>query len=96
LGEHDLEGPPAATEVDLRGSYVTPTGADNRELARISEQLDELKRLMIVWLLDSGVQSAHIAKALDIHPSAISRMLPVREIQKVASRRGARSAESDG
>ena len=74
---------------------MTPTGADNRELARISEQLDELKRLMIVWLLDSGVQSAHIAKALDIHPSAISRMLPVREIQKVAAKRN-KSAESDG
>jgi IS30 family transposase len=71
---------------------VTPSGADNRDLARISEQLDELKRLMIVQLLASGVQSAHVAKALGIHPSGISRLVPVREIQKVASNRG----ESDG
>jgi IS30 family transposase len=61
------------------------TGA---ELKRISEQLDELKRLMIVQLIAAGVQSAHIAKALDIHPSGISRMVPVREIQQVAKRGG--------
>lgn len=41
------------------------------------------------------MQSAHIAKALGIHASAISRMLPVREIQKVAAKRN-KSAESDG
>jgi IS30 family transposase len=75
---------------------VTPSGPDNRELARISEQLEELKRLMIVQLLASGVQSAHIAKALGMHPSGISRIVPAREVQKVASKRGARSAESDG
>lgn len=77
---------------------MTPASADNRELMRISEQLEELKRLTIVQLLASGVQSAHIAQALGIHPSAISRMLPVREIQKVAAKRNksAESAESDG
>jgi IS30 family transposase len=74
---------------------MTPSDADNRELARISEQLEELKRLTIVQLLAAGVQRAHIAKALDIHPSAISRMLPVREIQKVAAQRN-KSADADG
>jgi IS30 family transposase len=73
---------------------LTPSGGENREMARISDQLDQLKRLTIVQLLASGVQSAHIAKALDIHPSAVSRMLPVREIQKVAAKRS-KSAESD-
>ena len=72
---------------------MTSSGTDNRELARLSEQLDELKRLMIVQLLASGVQSAHVAKALGIHPSGISRMVPVREVQKAASKRG---GESDG
>jgi IS30 family transposase len=75
---------------------LTPPGGDNRELPRVIEQLEELKRLMIVQLLASGVQSAHIAKALGVHPSVISRMLPVREIQKVAAKRGRRSGESDG
>jgi IS30 family transposase len=71
---------------------VTSSTGTNRELARISEQLEELKRLMIVQLLASGVQSAHVANALGIHASGISRMVPVREIQKVAKRSG----ESDG
>jgi IS30 family transposase len=74
---------------------VTPSGADKSELARISEQLEELKRLTILQLLASGVQSAHVAKALGIHPSAISRMLPVREIQKVAAKR-TKGGEPDG
>lgn len=74
---------------------MTSSGESDRELARISEQLEELKRLTIVQLLASGVQSAHIAKALDIHQSALSRMLPVREIQKVAAKRN-KSAEADG
>ena len=64
-----------------------------REVERISEQLEELKRLLIVQLLATGVSSTHIAKALGIHQSGISRMLPVREIQKARVKRG---AESDG
>jgi IS30 family transposase len=66
---------------------MTEFGGDSRDLARITEQLEELKRLMIVQLLASGVQSAHIAKALGIHPSAISRIVPVRDVQKVAAKR---------
>lgn len=71
-----------------------PGTADSRELARISTQLDELKRLMIVNLLASGVQSAHIAKALGIHQSGLSRMLPVRDIQKAAAKRAAESPDA--
>lgn len=72
---------------------MTLPGGEDRQLARISEQLEELKRLMVVQLLASGVQSAHIAKALGIHQSGLSRMLPVRDIQKAAAKR---AAESDG
>ena len=59
----------------------------NPEFARIVAQLDDLKRLAILQLLAMGVQSAHIAKALGIHSSAISRMVPAREVKKLASRR---------
>lgn len=69
------------------------TKGDGQELARISVQLEELKRLMVAQLLASGVQSAHIAKTLGIHPSGLSRMLPVRDIQKVAAKRGAESSD---
>jgi hypothetical protein len=72
---------------------VTSPDGEDRQLARISEQLEELKSLMVVQLLASGVQSAHIAKALGIHQSGLSRMLPVRDIQKVAAKR---AAASDG
>ncbi len=71
------------------------SGGDNRELARISEQLEQIKRLMIVQLLASGVQTKHIGKALGVDASRISQMFPAREIQKVA-KRGTRSADSDG
>jgi hypothetical protein len=37
-------------------------------------------------LLVSGAQSGHIAKALRVDISAISRMMPVRDIQKAASK----------
>lgn len=72
---------------------MTQPDGDNRELARISEQLEELKRLMILQLLAAGVQGAHVARALGIHQSGLSRMLPVRDIQKAAARH---AGESDG
>lgn len=74
---------------------MTSSDARDRDLARISEQLEDLRRLMIVQLLASGVQSAHIAKTLGIHSSGISRIVPAREIQKLA-KRSKRDAEADG
>jgi IS30 family transposase len=64
------------------------------ELARFAKQLEDIKRLMIMQLIASGVQSAQVAKTLGIHPSVISRIVPVREIQTASSRR--RSTEPDG
>jgi hypothetical protein len=60
----------------------------NDELAQVSKQLDDLKRLMVVQLLASGVQSSHIAQALKVDPAVVSRMAPAREIQKVARKQG--------
>lgn len=57
-------------------------GAD---LKRISAQLDDLRRLAIMQLLVLGARSSHIATVLGIGPSAISNLMPVREIQKVAA-----------
>lgn len=57
------------------------------DLQRISAQLDDLKRLAIMQLLVQGAQSSHIAKVLGIGPSAISNMMPVRDIQKAAAPR---------
>ena len=63
-----------------------PSGT-NPDLARIADQLDDLRRLTILQLVAFGVQSSHIAKTLGVHSSAISRMMPVREIQKAISKR---------
>ena len=52
----------------------------------LETQLEAIKRLAILQLLASGVQSTHIAKALGVHSSAISRMMPAREIKKLAQR----------
>jgi DNA-directed RNA polymerase specialized sigma24 family protein len=57
------------------------------DLTRISAQLDDLRRLAIMQLVVLGAQSSHIAKVLGVDPSAISRLMPVREIQKVAASR---------
>lgn len=56
------------------------------ELGQIVTQLEDLKRLAIMQLLLSGAQSGHIANALRIDLSAISRMMPVREIKKLAAK----------
>jgi DNA-directed RNA polymerase specialized sigma24 family protein len=68
----------------------TLTGArreQTADLKRISAQLDDLRRLAIMQLLVLGAQSSHIAEALGIGPSAISNMMPVRDIQKAAAPR---------
>lgn len=58
--------------------------SEKSELARITAQLEDLRRLAIMQLLVSGAQSSHIAKALKITPGAVSKMMPVRDIQKHA------------
>ena len=62
------------------------------ELARIAAQLEDLRRLTVMQLLVSGAQSSHIAKVLKVGPATISRMMPVRDIQKHA---GKRSQDTD-
>ena len=48
----------------------------------IVAKLEDLKRLAILQLLSSGVQTGQIAKALGVHHSVISRMMPSRGISK--------------
>jgi hypothetical protein len=56
------------------------------ELNRIIGQLEDLKRLAIMQLLVSGAQSTHIAAALDIDNSTISKWMPVRDIKQLAAK----------
>jgi DNA-binding NarL/FixJ family response regulator len=57
----------------------------NPELVQVANQLEDLKRLAILQLVAMGVQSKHIAQTLGIDASTISRMVPVRDVQKAAS-----------
>lgn len=63
-----------------------PTDKSAELLTRISSQLEDLKRLAIMQLLVSGAQSGHVARTLRIDPATISKMMPVREIQKASGR----------
>jgi IS30 family transposase len=55
-------------------------------LDQLIRHLEDLKRLAILQLLISGVQGIYIAKALGVHSSAISRMLPARQLKKHSAR----------
>jgi hypothetical protein len=59
---------------------------DKGELERISKQLEDVKRLLIVQLIATGVQTARIGKALGLDPSRISQLVPVRDIQTAVRR----------
>ncbi|MGH3010000.1 MAG: helix-turn-helix domain-containing protein [Gaiellaceae bacterium] len=57
-------------------------------LAKLSKQMEDVKRLLVIQLIADGVQGAHIAKALGIDPSTISKMVPARDIQTALRKRG--------
>ena len=44
--------------------------------------LEDIKKLMILNLLSSGVQGKDIAQALGIDKSTLSRILPARKVKK--------------
>jgi hypothetical protein len=57
-------------------------------LTKLNRQMEDVKWLLVVQLIAQGVQSAHIAKALGVDPSIISRKLPARDIQTALRKRG--------
>ncbi len=51
----------------------------------VVQQLDHLKRLMMLQLVVSGVKAKDIAKVLGVTNSAISAIIPARTIQKLGA-----------
>lgn len=45
------------------------------------DNLEQIKRLLILGLIRSGVQGKDIANILGIDPATISRMIPVRSVK---------------
>lgn len=46
------------------------------------EPLEEIKRLLILGLIQNGVQGKDIAAVLGVDPATITRMVPARQIKK--------------
>ena len=50
----------------------------------VQEELEAIKRLLVLQLITSGVQATDVAKALRVDKSVISRMVPARKVKKPA------------
>jgi len=50
------------------------------------KELQDLKRLLMVLLLKVGATPTDLGYALDVHPSRISQILPVKKIAKSTSK----------
>ncbi len=48
----------------------------------VQAELDSIKRLLTLLLLKAGSSQGEVAMALDIDPSAVSRMFPARKVKK--------------
>jgi FixJ family two-component response regulator len=57
-------------------------------LAKLSEQMEDVVRLLVIQLIAEGVQGAHIAKALGIDSSTTSEMVPACDVQMALRKRG--------
>ena len=49
-------------------------------------ELQDIKRLLILQLLSSGVKAMHIATSLGVDNAVISRLVPARAIKKARSK----------
>jgi len=56
-----------------------PTINENNPSA---QELDAIKRLLILQLITSGVQSTDIAKALGVSKSVVTGLVPARKVKK--------------
>ncbi len=54
-----------------------------KALKRLDEELDAIKRLLIVLLLKIGTSQGEVAKALKTQQSEVSRLFSARKIEKL-------------
>jgi predicted transcriptional regulator len=48
----------------------------------VADELDSIKRLLVLQLITSGVQAMDIAAALGVDKSVVSRLVPARKVKK--------------
>ncbi len=46
------------------------------------DQLEQIKRLIILGLIKDGIQGKDIAKVLNVDPATITRIVPSRQLKK--------------
>lgn len=52
------------------------------------KELQDLKKLIMVLLIKIGASPEELGFALDVHPSRISQLLPVRKIKRIVPGNG--------
>lgn len=53
----------------------------------VADELDSIKRLLVLQLLTSGIQAKDVASALGVDQSVVSRLVPSRKLKKRAPAR---------
>ena len=56
--------------------------AKNTAQPTIEGDLNAIKRLLMIFLIKTGVSLSELSLALQIDPANVSRMLPIRKIKK--------------
>jgi len=57
-------------------------GIRRRNNDPVADELDSIKRLLVLQLITSGVQATDIASALGVDKSVVSRLVPARKVKK--------------
>ena len=52
----------------------------------VAKELDAIKRLLVLQLITSGVQSSTVATALGVSNSKVTRLVPARKAKKRAKK----------
>ena len=52
-----------------------------------ADELNAIKRLLVLQLITSGVQAVDIASALGVDKSVVSRLVPARKVKKTSTAR---------
>lgn len=66
---------------------ATRQGAPRQGNDRAADELNSIKRLLILQLVTSGVQAKDIASVLGVDKSAVSRLVSARKVKKTAKKR---------
>lgn len=64
---------------------TTVSGKNRGDVDPIVRELDDIKRLLIVFLLKAGTTQSEIAKALEMDQGNLSRVIKVRDFKSFPS-----------